>query len=211
MPVVAEISIPGEEFVLGRALDDYPDCSIEFEPVVPFDTAGELLFRVSSGDPDEIHGLLSEWPDVDVLQLLAEEGTESLFELDIDTTTDCFLESLRESHVHVFEARGGLEEWELQLHFADHAGLVGFNEQLTESGIPVTLNRLNNPSRADQPSLSPQQREAVELAYRSGYFDVPRSCRIQDLAAEVGISDSAFSQRLRRGLGSCVREALDLR
>ncbi|MFB6071752.1 MAG: helix-turn-helix domain-containing protein [Halobacterium sp.] len=211
MPVLAEISIPGREFVLGRVFEEHPTGSVEFERVVPFDTEGTLLFRVDATDPESVRSTLDQLSVVEHATILADDDESPLFEVQLDGVSDYFMESLDDSGVHVFEARGDTDEWELQLQFADHGDLVGFNEQLTEAGIPVTLNRLSNPSANGQSSLSAEQREAVELAYRNGYFDVPRNCTIQDVADEVGISDSAFSQRLRRGVGICVQETLDLR
>ncbi|MXR20343.1 helix-turn-helix domain-containing protein [Halobacterium bonnevillei] len=211
MPVLAEISIPRGEFVLGEVFEDYPECTVEFERVVPFDSEGSLLFRVDGSDPGDVASTLSNWPKAARTTLLGETTEPPLFEVELDGGTDRFIDTLSESDVHVFEARGGPESWELQLQFSDHGDLVRFNEQLTEAGIPVTLNRLSNPSANAHSSLSTEQREAVSLAYRHGYFEVPRNCTIQDLADEVGISDSAFSQRLRRGVGICVQETLGIR
>lgn len=211
MPVLAEISIPRGEFVLGEVFDEHPQCSVEFERVVPFDNEGSLLFRVDGSDPADVESTLAKWPQADETTVVSEGSDSPLFEVELNGTSDYFIDTLTESDVHVFEARGGPETWELQLQFADHSDLVGFNEQLTEAGIPVTLNRLSNPTASARSSLSSEQREAVSLAYRQGYFEVPRSCTIQDLADEVGISDSAFSQRLRRGVGICVQETLGIR
>lgn len=211
MPVLAEISIPRGEFVLGEVFDEHPQCSVEFERVVPFDNEGSLLFRVDGSDPADVESTLAKWPQADEATVVSEGSDSPLFEVELNGTSDYFIDTLTESDVHVFEARGGPETWELQLQFADHSDLVGFNEQLTEAGIPVTLNRLSNPTASARSSLSSEQREAVSLAYRQGYFEVPRSCTIQDLADEVGISDSAFSQRLRRGVGICVQETLGIR
>lgn len=211
MPVLAEISIPRGEFVLGEVFEDHPQCTVEFERVVPFDTEGSLLFRVDGSDPDDVETTLSKWPGTDQTTVLGEGTDPPLFEVELDGASDYFIDTLSDSDVHVFEARGGPETWELQLQFANHSDLVGFNERLTEAGIPVTLNRLSNPTTSVRSSLSSEQREAVSLAYRQGYFEVPRNCTIQGLADEVGISDSAFSQRLRRGVGICVQETLGLR
>lgn len=46
--------------------------------------------------------------------------------------------------------------------------------------------------------LTPAQAEAVRTAHRMGYFEVPRAVVAGDVAAELGISKSAFLERLRR-------------
>jgi predicted DNA binding protein len=46
--------------------------------------------------------------------------------------------------------------------------------------------------------LTPAQTEAVEVAFGMGYFSVPRAVTAGEVAAELGISKSAFLERLRR-------------
>jgi len=46
--------------------------------------------------------------------------------------------------------------------------------------------------------LTPAQEEAVETAYRMGYFAVPRDATASEAADRIGISKSAFLERLRR-------------
>lgn len=56
--------------------------------------------------------------------------------------------------------------------------------------------------------MTDAQREALLAALTGGYFDVPRQTTIGALAATVGISPNAFSERLRRGTSNLVRSAL---
>ena len=46
--------------------------------------------------------------------------------------------------------------------------------------------------------LTPAQTEAVETAFRMGYFSVPRSATASEVADRIGVSKSAFLERLRR-------------
>ncbi|MFC7155884.1 helix-turn-helix domain-containing protein [Halomarina halobia] len=55
----------------------------------------------------------------------------------------------------------------------------------------------------DQPvarrwNLTPRQEEALRAALDRGYFDVPRGADAATVAADLGISKSAFLERLRR-------------
>lgn len=43
-----------------------------------------------------------------------------------------------------------------------------------------------------------------------GYYDIPRGCTTKELADELGISDQAVTERLRRAIGSLVRHTLAL-
>ncbi|MFC6941835.1 helix-turn-helix domain-containing protein [Salinirubellus sp. GCM10025818] len=50
--------------------------------------------------------------------------------------------------------------------------------------------------------LTPPQEEAVETAYQMGYFSVPREVTASEVAEAIGVSKSAFLERLRRAQSS---------
>ena len=59
------------------------------------------------------------------------------------------------------------------------------------------------------PTVSPAQAEAMKAAYEMGYFEVPRGASSETVAAELGVSKSAFLERLRRGERALLRHILD--
>ena len=56
--------------------------------------------------------------------------------------------------------------------------------------------------------LTERQRETLVAAYQGGYYDIPRRKTLVDLAAELGVSDQAISERLRRGERKLIHEQL---
>ncbi|WP_435158434.1 helix-turn-helix domain-containing protein [Haladaptatus sp. DFWS20] len=56
--------------------------------------------------------------------------------------------------------------------------------------------------------MTSEQREAVVTAYKRGYFQIPRQTTLTTLAESFDISDSAYSQRLRRGLSIMIHETM---
>jgi predicted DNA binding protein len=52
--------------------------------------------------------------------------------------------------------------------------------------------------------LTEQQRAALRLAYRRGYFQEPRDVSLDEVAQELGLSSTAMSGRLRRGIRNLV-------
>ncbi|WP_418286404.1 helix-turn-helix domain-containing protein [Halorubrum sp. DTA46] len=61
----------------------------------------------------------------------------------------------------------------------------------------------------DLSALTPKQREGLELAVVRGYFDDDADVALGDLAAELGISKSALSQRLRTAQAKLVTDVFD--
>lgn len=56
--------------------------------------------------------------------------------------------------------------------------------------------------------LTPAQEEAVRIAFALGYFEVPRAVTASDVADELGISKSAFLERLRRAQQALLAQVL---
>lgn len=52
--------------------------------------------------------------------------------------------------------------------------------------------------------LTPPQRDVLRAAHRLGYFEVPRNVTMAEIAQEVGVSQQAVSERMRRGLRHVV-------
>jgi predicted DNA binding protein len=50
--------------------------------------------------------------------------------------------------------------------------------------------------------LTSAQEEALRAAWGLGYFQVPRAATASEVAEELGISKTAFLERLRRGQAS---------
>jgi len=61
----------------------------------------------------------------------------------------------------------------------------------------------------DLSALTPKQREGLELAVARGYFDDDRDVGLGELAAELDISKSALSQRLRGAQAKLVTDVFD--
>ena len=83
--------------------------------------------------------------------------------------------------------------------FADRATLNEFCSFWQRNG-EFTLRRLTSDSGAGDPGegLTDPQREALRSAYEMGYFEIPRTTSLNEVAAELDITASSLSERLRR-------------
>lgn len=83
--------------------------------------------------------------------------------------------------------------------FADRAAFDEFRTFWRENAGFV-LHRLTRDGDPEAPGdgLTDPQREALRTAYGMGYFDIPRAASLDDVAAELGITASSLSERLRR-------------
>jgi len=105
--------------------------------------------------------------------------------------------------------------WRYTGWFADRATFDSFREFWQSEGHPFRLLRLLREDRAGDggattDALTDRQREAVRVAYELGYFEIPRKASLDDVAAELGISASSCSERLRRAQTALFEAHLDL-
>lgn len=70
-------------------------------------------------------------------------------------------------------------------------------DSLKRPGIDRMLTGLINIKEAVQ-ELSPRQREVLVRAVEEGYYESPRSCRLEDLAADDPANTSTVGEHLRR-------------
>lgn len=211
MSVIAEFRVPSTDFELGRILSIDGDTTIELERLVPIGEATVPLFWVHNTTRESLvenvqnHSSVNDATEIDVFE------DQTLFTLDWESTEDRLIEGIQLCQGQLLNATGTSEGWEFKLRFADHDVLTAFSTYCEDSDISLDIKYVYNPTELDAHpwySLTAPQREAMTLAVRKGYYDIPRGCTTKELAAELGISDQAVTERLRRGIVTLVSNTL---
>jgi predicted DNA binding protein len=79
-------------------------------------------------------------------------------------------------------------------------------DSLRDRFTSVELEQIRRfPSSLLHPQLTRKQEEAFMIAFKRGYFEIPRKSEIESLASEVGIKRVAFQERLRRAERTIIR------
>ena len=219
MTVIVEITVPSDAFMFGTVFDDVPDARVELEPVVPIQSERErkmLLVWVSAGDPDAVETSLLEAADTESVDRLTTTDGKTLFEVQWSDDINGIVQPLFRTGGRFLKAIGTADAWEFHLLFSSHESLSEFNMAVTDNDIPVTLQKLHNSGFRrndveppdDEVTLSDNHRETLLLAYRNGYYEVPRSRPLDELAQKENVSDSALSKRLRRATASLIEHTL---
>lgn len=82
-----------------------------------------------------------------------------------------------------------------------------FSSALEETGLPYDLLALLHTDDRES-VLSDRQREYMTVAYRRGYFDVPRECTLAELADTLDVDKSSASETIRRGVNRVLGQFL---
>ena len=163
-------------------------------------------------DPNRVTGSVTEFvvdtasPPEDLpAELVFSYGDKHLYRLLHDGTVGCPCECLGEFGCppHRYVARRGTLE--IVFHAADYEQLQTVIGELRERFPGTDIRRLVRSPTGDAESdtvfvdrgtLTDRQLEVLRTAYEKGYFDRPRSANATEIAAELGINQSTFSEHL---------------
>ncbi len=109
----------------------------------------------------------------------------------------------------IVDLSGSHGGWVLAVRLPDRPSLVALNDRCRELGISVDVTHIRQSDDGPDGAvgLTLKQQELLALAHEEGYFEVPRGISQSELAAQLGISKSAVSQRLRRAIAELCRRA----
>jgi hypothetical protein len=210
MAVIIELSVGGDEFALGRILSVAEGSRVRLETLVPLGEPVVPLVWVRDG-PLSFRERVSEHRLVSAVEEIERRDGDRLYAIDWTGAEDALLSVIRESNAYLLTAEGEDGNWQFELRFGSHDGLDIFRNRCSDDGICIDVACVYNPTKPGAGpyyGLTPAQREAIMLAIQSGYYNLPRDVTTKDLGAELGISDQAVTERLRRGITNLVEHTL---
>lgn len=213
MSTIAELEIPAAEFALSATFDAVPDAEFEVERVVAYDRDRVLPFTWVTADEsghDALDEALRDDPSVDDIEQLVDLDGEWLYQMDWIQAIDFIVHILQDEQAMVLTAFGERDQWLLRVLFPDRDSLSRSYDFCEDAGLSVEVTSIYelDRQRSGQFGLTADQLESLTIASEQGYYEVPRGATLQEVAEVLGISHQALSERLRRGHGRLVRNAL---
>jgi len=211
--VITEFTIPAEAFALQETFERYPDATVEVERLATHSREWIMPFLwVSDSEMEAVERALRADPSIDEFERIALEGNTGQFKIGWNESLQQFIDQIIDKLGIVQEAKATNGTWYLRLKFVDREAVRNFQEDLHARSYDFELQRIYDGtiSREREYDLTPEQHEALVTALQNGYFTVPREAQIGDLAAELGISTNAVSQRLRRATRNLTKNALTI-
>lgn len=210
MSVIAELSVPVEDFPLGRALAEAPDMQVELERIVPTGSGALPFFWLWGDDVDAFVANLEGEPGIENVSVLDEVEDGALVRARW-TEQPGLIEGILESKAALLEVRRYDEVWRFRLRSPDREAIAGLQRYCADNDIDLRLNwihTLTEIEAGEQYGLTDDQRETIVTAFRAGYFDEPRRITLEELSEEFDVSPRAVSKRMRRGLRNLVAATL---
>jgi predicted DNA binding protein len=209
---IAEFRVPAENFALSATLAAL-DVSFEAERVTAYDTDRVLPLLWATGSREDLGALgdrLRADPSVEAVELVAGLEDEQLYRMEWVRDVRFVVHILVEEDAAILGASGSREYWQFRALFPDRAAVSATHDFCERWDLGVTLDSIYemNAERHGRFGLTRAQSEALVIALARGYFDVPRAATMDDLAAELGISRQAVSERLRRAHRRLIRSTM---
>ena len=214
MSVIAEFTADGSAFAVGRALAVTGGTTVDLERVVPVEDGLFPYCRVhGESDPAVFVDALAASPAVESVTHLPDGDDGDRFRVAWGAAAvDDLVETLVEHDGQVRSASARNGHWRLRLRFPTTALLADFQRTLTAADVQLDVGRVYTTDETSNPNfgLTATQFDALVTAVETGYFRVPREISTVDLGVLLGISDQAVSERIRRGVETLTRNALDV-
>ncbi|WP_336036984.1 helix-turn-helix domain-containing protein [Halobacterium yunchengense] len=213
MGVIAEFTFRHPDLPLVPTLEE-TGVRYEVEQAVAEDPDRPVLFVWATGDDlDTFESRARDDHTVADLTVVEDAGDRRLYRVQVSERTAKPLypldDRMEASRLAVTASADGLRA---RLRFPDRESLSAFQPRVEDRGVDVSLRGVysqTDPVLDDEYGLSSKQRRALVTAAELGYYDVPRTASLSEVADELGVSTQAASERLRRGVAAFVANALD--
>lgn len=216
-----EESVAGYEVELWCSLDDSylgsalagSDLEVAFVPGVPVSGDPVPYFTVYGPEIDAVDDVLESHTDVEQFELVASGDDERLYRCRWAIEEEGLISTVRRYDGIVRQMAGTCDGWLLSVFFPSNEHAARFHDACLDRRLDIDVRRVERSRLEDRRTpdygLSEKQLDALELAFDRGYFETPKETSLTDVAAEIGISEQALSQRLRRALNRLVEVSID--
>lgn len=169
-------------------------------------TLGGHLFTVRTDDFDRFEAALSRDRTIDSFERVVAREGEAVYSFEYAADATVFSAAISAVNGVSLEWTNDDTTWTVRVWLPDREALASLWEFASDHDVDFSLERVSDyASTVDAEfGLTPDQREAIVLALEMGYFEEPRAATLEEVAAELGISQPAAGGRLRRGIRRLV-------
>lgn len=203
MSVILTVGLSSSECAIGRVIGAVDSVQIELESIVPLGKQAMPVLEVQDPDHDSFAQRLEEHSAVASVVAIEQSEDTGIYAAEWTEDPGPFYQALIDHTAIILSAIKDGTRWEFDLRFPSNEALTAFREQITEKGIDLDVHcvsRSPHPAINPEDGLSPAQHETLELAISKGYYSIPRKTTTAELGTQLGISDQAVVERLRRAM-----------
>lgn len=200
----AKLSVTLPEGVWVRSITErYDETVLEVVSALTDEGVGTALLEVTSVHLPDVLEDIRVADAVESIDLLRVVGDQALAQ--VETHEPLLLQTLEASRIP-FDTPLVAEDGSVTLTVtATRDRIAELGEQLEAFGMSYELLYIHQ-SVGSAELLTEPQRQLLVTAIESGYYDVPRTCTLTELAEREGIAKSSASERLHRAESTVITE-----
>ncbi|MGP8072107.1 MAG: helix-turn-helix domain-containing protein [Thermoplasmata archaeon] len=181
---------------IGKFSNAHPALRIEVLNRTEIATGFSVSDYWISGSPPGIWARdLTEYPDVEKVDSLAEVGDGSMYRITYRNPPIVGLyQRLRLPLQFPLRIQGGFIIWEIVARYADFQKIMAYARATDPNVTLVSIRR--RPLRSHLPLLTEAQHDLLNQAMAAGYFAVPRGITLTALARKLNRSKSGISESI---------------
>lgn len=217
--VIADVRFAHENGALAHTLNERPDVDLRLLRETSTDPEPKTyVVQFGSGNSEEFRPVLENDHTVSTIASMPDTTDRTLWGVEFDDDTQLLNPLVTDEGGFVLRAtsttmesgrRGWHEHWLLPHRGAIHTVW----EHARETGFEFEIRSFDQwqggtTDQAVTRTPTEKQLTALTLAYENGYFTEPRETSLEELADLLGLSPSAVSGRLRRGMKLLIEERL---
>ncbi|MFD1600354.1 helix-turn-helix domain-containing protein [Halobellus rarus] len=219
MRLVAEFEIYCDALPLVEVATTVPEATILLELQFNHGERPLFLVTVTDGSHQPVANALTDAYDVGEWTLIGQAGDTRRYQvipslsfeqqLGVHIDDLAGLEALARADAIIERIEVLPDGWRQTGWFATRDAFNEFSA-FWQQNADFQLSRLTRDGESEPPGdgLTDQQQEALRTAYELGHFDIPRRASLQEVAAELDISASSVSERLRRAQTRLIEETV---
>lgn len=173
----------------------FPEATLRLLTGVPMDDRALELGEVRADDPEQVTDSIRDHEDISKYNQLYEDDQRAIgqYEAHEKSLYEFLWESSLPPEFPIIVENG---EMEFDLTVTQDQ-FDAFSSALDERGLQYDLLTLVHTDEQDR-LLTDRQRKYLAVAYRQGYFEVPRECPLDELAETLDVDKSSASETIRR-------------
>lgn len=201
MNIIAEFTVPFDEFALYKTLCEVPEMIVEVERVVAHEPDRIMpYFWASNGDNEGFEPAAKNDPSVDDLTKLDELDEAVLYRANWVQDVQSVIYAYTETGAVLLDATGRNEQWDLQLRFDTEDDITQFKEYMDENNMSMTWSVSTNPHVQRQIPRQCSRRRSVRRSLQDLNQGIMRSPARPDQVSWLK-SSGFHSKRSQSGSG----------
>jgi predicted DNA binding protein len=199
------VDLPDGPWV-GEVSRAFPEARIQVLTATPGDGAGFALVKITADDIDGMLDAIAAHDTIEEVSVMA--LSDGVATVQVEAHAPLLMAAARQAGIPIempVEIENGVARIDVT---GPHERVADFGEMLRGVGAEFDVEYVQQRLNPGE-SLTERQREVLFEAVERGYYDVPRTCTLTEVAEHVGIAKSTCSETLQRVERTIVREFVD--